>query len=104
MSIPRRRIPPTERFAAVVAGVVLLGLTALFVLLAIDFVAAATGSDFSPWGAFPVPDALVVIRIAGKWVTGRIGVEEFNQYLLRKARRVRLAGGPGPPVAALGKE
>jgi len=58
VSAPTRRIPPTERFAAVVAGVVLLALTALFVLLAVDFVAAATGSDFSPWGLFPVPDGL----------------------------------------------
>jgi hypothetical protein len=72
VSIPRRRIPPTERFAAVVAGVVLLALTALFVLLAIDFVAAATGSDFSPWGAFPVPDALGqrVAILAGLAVVG----------------------------------
>lgn len=53
---PTRRIPPAERFATVLAGLVLLAATAFFVLLAIQFTAAATGSDFSPWSYLGVPD------------------------------------------------
>lgn len=56
MSKPPRRIPPTERFAAVLAGLVLLVATGFFVMLAVEFVAAASGSDFSPWASVPLPD------------------------------------------------
>lgn len=44
-----RRVPAAERFAIVLAALVLLGLTFLFVLIAIDMVAAASGSSYSVW-------------------------------------------------------
>lgn len=57
MSVPRR-IPPTERFAAVVAGIVLFAIAAFLVVLAVELVARATGSDFTPREYFIVPDEL----------------------------------------------
>lgn len=55
MSGTPRRVPPAERFAAVLAGLVLLAATAFFVMLAIDLAAAASGSTFSPWRYLSVP-------------------------------------------------
>ena len=73
MSRPPRRTPPAERFAAVLAGMMLLGAAALSVLLTIEFAAAASGSKFSPWGHLGAPDELSQ-RVAVLVAVGVVGV------------------------------
>lgn len=46
---PMRHVPRAERFAMVLAALVLLGVAFLFVLLTIDLIAAASGSSYSVW-------------------------------------------------------
>lgn len=48
-------MPPAERFATVLAGLLLLAAAVFFVLLAVRFTAAAIGSSFSPWSYIGVP-------------------------------------------------
>jgi hypothetical protein len=50
-----RRIPPSERFAGVIAAVVLLAVTAFFVILAVDLGSAASGSSYDPWSHLGIP-------------------------------------------------
>jgi hypothetical protein len=52
---PMRRVPPAERFAIVLAALVLAGLAFLFVLVTIDLVAAASGSAYSVWDHVGLP-------------------------------------------------
>jgi hypothetical protein len=68
-----RRIPPAERFAGVIAAVVLLVGTAFFIALAVDFGSAATGSDYDPWQHLGIPDGVaqrVALLVAGVVVGG----------------------------------
>ncbi len=63
MSRHPRRIPPAERFAGVIAAVVLVAATVFFVALGADLGAAASGESYDPWGAIGIPDG-VAQRVA----------------------------------------